>query len=96
LFKAISHQPLAISKIDAVYSSSKITQSFSRSTTREIQNKNTGSKGIAEALERSGGNIYEWDSRHGRVEKYNKREAPWEFDPETEQINPPNPDWKWP
>jgi len=39
---------------------------FQKHNSREIQNKNTG-KGIAEALERSGGNIYEWDSRHGRV-----------------------------
>ena len=40
------------------------------------------------------GNIYEWDSQHGRVEKYNKRgKHLGEFDPNTgEQTKPAKPD----
>jgi len=70
----------------------RLLKAFQKHNVRNPKQEYRG--GIAE-LERSGGNIYEWDSRHGRVEKYNKGEAPWEFDPETgEQINPPNPDYE--
>lgn len=55
-----------------------------------------GGKGLRKRWKDLEGNIYEWDSRHGRVEKYNKRgKHLGEFDPETgEQINPPNPDYE--
>lgn len=41
------------------------------------------------------GNLYEWDSRHGSVEKYDRKgNHLGEFDPETgEQLKPPNPDY---
>jgi len=42
------------------------------------------------------GNIYEWDSRHGTVEKYNKKgKHLGEYSPETgKQLNPPNPEYE--
>ena len=55
-----------------------------------------GGKGLRKRWKDPEGNIYEWDSRHGRVEKYNKRgKHQGEFEPNTgEQINPPNPDYE--
>lgn len=40
--------------------------------------------------------IYEWDSQHGTVEKYDRKgKHLGEFNPETgEQLKPPNPNYK--
>lgn len=55
-----------------------------------------GGQGLRKRWKDSEGTIYEWDSRHGRVEKYNKRgKHLGEFDPETgEQLGQANPDYE--
>jgi hypothetical protein len=47
-------------------------------------------------FDRRDGYIYEWDYRHGRIERYDTRgNHLGEFDPETgEMTKPPNPEQK--
>jgi hypothetical protein len=52
-----------------------------------------GGGGLRRRWKDQGGNIYEWDSQHGRLEKYNGNGRHLgEFDPYTgEQMNPADP-----
>ena len=52
-----------------------------------------GGGGLRKRWKDENGNIYEWDSRHGSVEKYDRRDRHLgEFEPNTgEQLSPPNP-----
>lgn len=54
-----------------------------------------GGGGLRKRWKDAEGNIYEWDSRHGTVEKYDRKGRHLgEFAPDTgEQLNPPNPNY---
>lgn len=54
-----------------------------------------GGGGLRKRWKDEEGNIYEWDSRHGSVEKYDRKgKHLGEFDPETgEQLKLPNLDY---
>ncbi len=54
-----------------------------------------GGGGLRKRWKDQDGNIYESDSRHGTVEKYDRRGRHLgEFEPDTgEQLSPPNPDY---
>lgn len=76
--------------------SPKSLKAFPEATLVKSKTKIQGGRGLRRRWKDPDGTIYEWDSRHGRVEKYNSRgDHLGEFDPETgERINPPNPDYK--
>ncbi|MEY2934729.1 MAG: Colicin-E3, partial [Pseudomonadota bacterium] len=55
-----------------------------------------GGEGLRRRRKDSDGGIYEWDSRHGTVERYNKRgKHIGEFDPKNgKQLKPANPGYE--
>ena len=55
-----------------------------------------GGRGLRKRWKDRAGHIYEWDSRHGRVEKYNRDgKHLGEFDPATgKQLGQANPDYE--
>lgn len=54
-----------------------------------------GGGGLRKRWKDPEGNIYEWDSRHGTIEKYDKKgNHLGEFNSAGEQIKPSNPNYK--
>jgi len=68
----------------------KIPEGFSDLTQVKPKTSVQGGGGLRKRWKDSKGNIYEWDSQHGAVEKYNKRgKHLGEFDPNTGQQTKP-------
>ncbi|MGG6267990.1 colicin E3/pyocin S6 family cytotoxin [Leptolyngbya sp. AN03gr2] len=74
----------------------KLLQAFPDAKPVKPKTSVQGGGGLRKRWKDEEGNIYEWDSRHGTIEKYDRKgKHLGEFDPITgEQLKPANPDYE--